>query len=353
MTTRRGHIGPLTRLTDWFRAAFRRLRALITGSGATRPLADGPPAHWVADLEARGLAQGSWSGYGAGAEAPPPAAPGRVPGQRHRLSQPVARAPEGAERAVATPRGDAAASLSRPAPVRARALQPDVVPSPTGRAAAPPDQSRDRPRRPVRVHTRVEVLSASSAKALRVAAVPQAAAASVDLRVDARDAAASTRVLAQDRSSNDPLQVAAEPPAQGPIASGRDVVTRVAKQRHTAVMAAREIPGPVRVGPDWPDAPPPEQITGPPVRDAAQPRGVAPVGRVSSDPAAQGTPSGLPPRHGTEQSRLPAPPEAETTGRFPALPLPGDRSPERRASAPDHFFQEADDTLRRIVWGPR
>jgi len=353
VTERRGHIGPLARLAEWVRAAFRRLRGLITGAGAKRSLADGPPAHWLADLEAKGLSQGSWSGYGAGVEVPPLAAPGRVPGRNHGPSQSFARAPEGAARSATTPRGDAAPLLSRPTPVQARAQQPDAVPSPVSKSAAQADRSRDRPRRSVRVHTRVEVLTASDAKALRVAAIPRDAAASVDLQREARDATSSTRVLAQDRSSNDPVQVAVEPPAQGPISSGPNVATRVDEQEHTTAIAARAVPDPVRVGPDLYDVTLHHRITAPPVRDAAQVRGTGPADRVSSDPAAQGAPRNMPPRHGTERSRLPDPPEADVTSRFPALPSPSARSPERGASAPDRFFQEADDTLRRIVWGPR
>lgn len=354
MTQREGHIGPLARMAAWVRAVFRRLRGLITGSAGSAQSADGPPAHWLADLEARGLAHGSWSGYGAEADAPPLAAPGRLPARRRGLSQPaLAPPPEVAARATAGQRGDAGPLLSRPASASARTMPPEIVAPPAGRPANSDERGRDRSRKAVRVHTRVEVLTATDQEALRLAASPRAAAAPAEIRIDRRPSAPPSPIRPANKPSDDHVRGAARTQAQGPKPSGPDVAARAPERAHRPGLATRAIPDAGRVAPETPHPTQPAQITEPQDRKPAPVRAALPDGRTTSGPRAQGTPRAMPPPRDGEPPRLPAPPEADATARFPALPSSGARVPERRASAPDRFFQEADDALRRIVWGPR
>ena len=354
MTQSGGHIGPLARVAEWVRAVVQRLRGLISGSRASATSADGPPAHWLADLEARGLAHGSWTGYGAEADAPAPAAPGRLPEPRRGSPQPaLSPPPEVAARAMAGPLGGAGTLLSRPAPLSTRAVPPDIVPPPANRPGHSVERGPDRPRRAVRVQTRVKVLTATDQEALRVAASPRAVAYPVDMGVDRRTSAPPSPILTPDQPSEDPARVAVAGSAQEPMPAAKDVAARAPERAHRLVTATHAIPDAERVAPETPRVAQPAQITEPKGRTPAQDRAPLPDARTVPGPRAPGTPGAMPPPRNSEPSRLPAPPDADAAARFPALPSSSARSPERRASAAERFFEEADDALRRIVWGPR
>lgn len=355
MTGQIGHTGPMARLTAWIRAVLERLRdVLLRGQREADPHGEGPPSHWLADIEARGLDDAlAWSGHGAEAGEPPLAAPGRVPPSPDRTPGPLGRAqvshPVRTGRVL--PDAPDPGHLPRPVPVHPagpfHGVAPDGDASPRGAGS-----TRMRPQRgPVRIHTRVEVLSASQARALEVAPVSRDPGGSGSVSSPHAAPAPALIPAAGDRDQPEPARPLAPPAPNaaqaGPFAPlGRPSEAPLTPSPEAGIPAD---PSPVAPG-ARPEVVPMDTPSVRP-RPGATVHRAEPEHREPAPRAGLRSPSRSPGPDETVQMTHSGPPGAMAPPDFPSLPATGPRAAGRPDSAADRFFREGDAALRRAVWG--